>query len=138
MKFTSEIKCKLLEIIDQSLQSGLNINEPINMQKREYLLPQRRVELWKFCFKVNICWRISLAFLLERVFNLICNTRRIMPHARLADRWLIINLTPTELMHLARLPCIIPNSDVFTLHTAHLIWVYSARIASNKSTQTLY
>ena len=57
-----EIKCKLLEIIDQSLRSGLNINEAINIQKREYLLPQRRVELWKFCFclKVNICWRISL------------------------------------------------------------------------------
>ena len=30
-----EIKCKLLEIIDQSLRSGLNINEAINMQKIE-------------------------------------------------------------------------------------------------------
>ena len=117
------LKSCFLEIIDQSLRSGLNINEAINMQKREYLLPQRRrVELWKFCFclKVNICWRISLAFLLELVFNLICNTlSRIMPHARLTDRWLIINLTPTELMHLGH--------QVLASSTCPQLWcIYSA------------
>ena len=127
------MKSCFLEIIDQSLRSGLNINEAINMQKREYLLPERRrVELWKFCFclKVNICWRISLAFLLELVFNLICNTlSRIMPHARLTDRWLIINLTPTELMHsghqvLASSTC--PPTLMYLLYTLCLQWIYSA------------
>ena len=94
------------------------------MQKREYLLPQRRrVELWKFCFclKVNICWRISLAFLLELVFNLICNTlSRIMPHARPTDRWLIINLTPTELMHLGHQVLASSNCpQLWCIYSAH-------------------
>ena len=92
------------------------------MQKRRRVFAERRAELWKFCFylKVNI-WIIALAFQLELLYYLICNSTLIiiMPDAWLTDRWIIIKL-PVHL-DLIGAPCIIHLATIIIIITITII-----------------